>query len=189
MCEGKDGRLFWVVAASTATSSQTSTHLLISTDKGASWKYSCPVAVDDKVTFNEASIYETPSGQLIAFIRTAGLDDHTVIARSRDGGRTFGPWDDAKFQGHPHHAIRLPDDRVLLVYGYRHKPFGIRARVLDPECERLDTRELVLRDDGANGDLGYPWAVLVSDRRILVVYYLNIGDGNRHIAGTLLSYE
>ena len=29
------------------------------------------------------------------------------------------------------YALRLPDQRVLLVYGYRHKPFGIRARVLD----------------------------------------------------------
>ena len=54
MCEGKDGRLFWVVASgSSSTPGQTATHLMISDDKGETWKYSCPVGQDEKVTFNE----------------------------------------------------------------------------------------------------------------------------------------
>ena len=64
--------------------------------------------------------------------------------------------------GHPYHAAALPDGRVFLVYGYRHPPFGIRARLLDPECRRFDTPELVLRDDGGGGDLGYPWACVTA---------------------------
>ena len=113
-------------------------------------------------------------------------NDHTCIARSSDHGRSF-QWEDAGFQGHPHHALRLPDQRVLLVYGYRHPPFGIRARVLDPECRNVaGAEEIVLRDDGGNGDLGYPWATLVSRDRVLVVYYFNRANGTRHIAGTFL---
>jgi hypothetical protein len=162
---------------------------LISTDKGETWKYSCPVATDPKVTFNEASLYETPKGDLVAFIRTANFDDHTVIARSTDSGRSFQPWQDAGFQGHPHYALRLPDKRVLLVYGYRHAPFGIRARVLNAECtDFASAGEIVLRDDGGNGDLGYPWATMISKNRALVVYYFNRGDGTRHIAGTTLEF-
>ncbi len=188
MCELPDGRLCWVVAANAELSPRrTETHLLISSDQGETWEYSCPVATDPQVTFNETSLYETPKGDLVAFLRTANFDDHTVVARSTDHGKSFQPWQDAGFQGHPHYALRLPDKRVLLVYGYRHKPFGIRARVLDPECLNFATApEIILRDDGGNSDLGYPWATLLSKRRALVVYYFNVGDGTRHIAGTVL---
>jgi hypothetical protein len=188
MCQGKDGRLYWVVAANTGTKPRrTENHLLISTDQGETWNYSCPVATAPKVTFNEASLYETPKGDLVAFIRTADFDDHTVVARSTDGGKSFQPWQDAGFQGHPHYALRLPDQRVFLVYGYRHAPFGIRGRVLNAECTDLSTaKEIILRDDGGNGDLGYPWATMISKNRALVVYYFNVGDGLRHIAGTIL---
>jgi hypothetical protein len=188
MCQGWDGQLYWVVAANTGTKPRrTENHLLISSDQGETWEYSCPVATDPKVTFNEASLYETPKGDLVAFIRTADFNDHTVVARSTDGGKSFLPWQDAGFQGHPHYALRLPDQRVLLVYGYRHKPFGIRARVLNPECTDFATAgEIILRDDGGNGDLGYPWATMISKRRALVVYYFNRRDGTRHIAGTIL---
>lgn len=191
MCEGRDGRLFWVVASNNSLSPRkTETHLMISSDKGTTWKYSCPVARDAKVTFSETSVYETPKGDLVAFIRTDGLDDHTVVARSVDGGKSFQPWQDAGFQGHPHYALRLPDKRVLLVYGYRHAPFGVRARVLDAECTNFSSAdEIVLRDDGGNGDLGYPWATMISKTEALAVYYFNIGDGTRHIAGTILSLK
>ncbi|WP_373512298.1 sialidase family protein, partial [Persicitalea sp.] len=148
MHEGKDGRVFWVVAANDSlTPRKTSTHLLISADKGKSWQYSCPVAADEKASFNETSIYETPKGDLVAFLRTAGLDDQACIARSTDGGKTFSPWKKMGFQGHPLHALRLPDNRVLLTYGYRHKPLGIRARVLNAECTDFATApEMILRD-------------------------------------------
>ena len=46
--------------------------------------------------------------------------------------------------------------------------------------------EIILRDDGGNGDLGYPWATMLSKNRALVVYYFNLGDGTPHIAGTVL---
>jgi hypothetical protein len=148
------------------------------------------VAADEKVAFNETSIYETPKGELVAFLRTEGFGDHTAIARSTDGGRSFQKWQDAGFRGHPHHALRLPDGRVLLTYGYRHAPFGIRARVLDAECTNAATaQEIVLRDEGGNGDLGYPWATMVGDDRALVVYYFNDKDGTRHIAGTMLRVD
>ena len=190
LCEGKDRRLYWVVA-STAKShpGKSATHLFISADHGSTWTYSCPVASDDKVGFNETSVYETPKGDLVAFMRTDGLVDHTAIARSTNHGKSFQVWRDAGFQGHPHYALRLPDKRVLLVYGYRHSPFGVRGRVLDSECEHVESAEIVLRDDGGNGDLGYPWATMLSRHSALVVYYFNKGNGTRYIAGTFLSAE
>ena len=186
--EAKDGRILWVVAANTAgTPRTTSNHLLVSEDKGSTWRYAAPVAADTKVTFNEASVYETPKGDIVAFLRTANFDDQAVIARSTDGGKTFQPWQGMGWKGHPLQALRLPDQRVLLVYGYRHKPYGIRARVLDAECTDFATApEVVLRDDGGSTDLGYPWAVNLDGKRALVVYYFNKANGPRQIAGTVV---
>ena len=31
-----------------------------------------------------------------------------------------------------------------------------------------------------------PWATMISKTHALVVYYFNLGDGTRHIAGTVL---
>jgi len=188
LAEGRDGRLFWVVAATDRLQPRkTSCHLLVSADRGTTWTYAAPVAVDERVTFNEASVIETPRGDLVAFLRTANLDDHAVVARSSDGGRTFQPWQDAGWKGHPLQATRLPDGRVLLVYGYRHRPYGIRARVLDAECRDFATApEFVIRDDGGSTDLGYPWSVVLDARRVLVVYYFNRDGGTRHIAASEL---
>lgn len=190
MCQGRDGRLYWAVAYSLDGGTRyTDIHLMISADRGETWTYSCPIATDSKVTFNETSLYETAKGDLVAFARTAEFDDHTVIARSRDRGKSFEKWQDAGWQGHPHHAVRLEDGRVFLVYGYRHRPQGVRARVLNAECTDYATApEFVLRDDGGGNDLGYPWAVVLPNRRILATYYMQHNDGLRYIGGTLLSY-
>ena len=45
-----------------------------------------------KVSFNETSMYETPNGDLIAFMRSEAFGDQACIARSIDGGKTFGEW-------------------------------------------------------------------------------------------------
>ncbi len=186
LCEGKSRRIFWAVASSDPEK-KTSVHLLVSDDKGFNWQYSGLIATDKKASFNETSVYETPKGDIVAFLRTANIDDQACIARSTDGGKTFRKWETMGFQGHPLNALRLPDDRVLLTYGYRHKPSGIRARVLNAECTDFATApEIILREDGGNSDLGYTWPVMLDKHRVLVVYYFNKDNGTRYIAGTIL---
>ncbi len=186
--EANDGRILWIVAAHD-NPTKTSNHLIASKDKGLTWDYISPVAIDSKVSFNEASIIETPKGDLVGFLRTSGFEDQAVISRSTDGGKTF-KWESMGFQGHPLNALRLNDNRVLLTYGYRHEPYGIRARILNPECTDFATAtEIVLRDDGGNRDIGYTWATQLVDGRVLVVYYFNQEDGTRYIAGTILEIE
>jgi hypothetical protein len=75
-------------------------------------------------------------------------------------------------------SVLVRPDGELSVYGYRHPPYSIRARLLDGECRNLG-KETVLCDDGGNGDLGYPWACVSAEGRILVVYCLNVADGTR----------
>lgn len=191
MYEGKSGRIFWVVAASDRlpNNKKTSNYLYISDDKGRSWNYQGVVAKDEKISFNETSVYEMPNGTIVAFLRTAGLDDEACIARSTDGGKTFQV-EKMGFKGHPFHALRLPDNRVLITYGYRHQPYGVKARILNADCSDYRTApEIVLRTDGGNTDLGYPWSVQLDKKHVLVVYYYNIRNGTRHIAGSLLEID
>ena len=188
LLEARDGRILWVTAATDRDQPRrSSTHLLASSDHGLTWTYASPVARDDDASFNETSLYETPKGDLVAFLRTEGLKDEACLARSTDGGKSFQPWERMGFRGHPLHALRLPDDRMLLTYGYRHQPFGIRARVLNAECTDYATApEIIIRDDGTTTDLGYPWSVVLDAHRVLVTYYFKAQGDIQHIAGTIL---
>lgn len=191
--EGKDGRVFWaVVASDTESLKNTSVYLIVSKDKGKTWEYSSQIAKDDKVSFNETSMYETPKGDLVAFMRSESFGDQACIARSTDGGKSFAQWESMGFKGHPLQAMRLPDNRVLLTYGYRHNPCGVRARILNAECTDYATApEMIIRKDADDGDVGYTWSVQLDKKRVLVVYYINFdrAKGTRHIQGTILEIE
>ena len=191
LCEGKNGRIYWAVAAKDSDSpSKTSVYLMTSDDKGLSWNYSAPIAVDKKISFDETSIMETPKGNLVAFLRTADMpNEYSCISRSTDGGKSF-QWQSLGFYGYPLHALRLPDNRVLLTYGYRHKPYGIRGRILNAECtDFASAPEFIIRNDGGSGDLGYSWSEMMDQNRVLVVYYFNHNNGNRYIAGTIIEID
>lgn len=186
--ETEDGRVLWIVAAHDSIG-KTSNFLLVSNDKGETWEYTGVVAQDGQISFNEASVIETPKGDIVGFLRTANYGDQAVISRSSDGGKTFH-WQSMGFQGHPMNALQLSDGRVLITYGYRHSPYGIRARILNSECTDWHSApEIILRTDGGNSDLGYSWPVQLDKNRVLVTYYFNKKNGVRHIAGTILEID
>ena len=144
--------------------------------------------MDRKAGFQEPALIATPNGDLVVFCRTSGLDDALATARSADGGITWSPYTKHGFQGHPYHPLRLRDGRLLLAYGYRHKPYGIRARIIDPEARGIDeAEEIVLRADGTSPDCGYPWSVELDDGSVLVAYYWIDGDDKRTICATRLA--
>lgn len=192
MAQAETGELLWAAVSQDLTKPRqpTSVHLMTSNDKGDSWKRMAPIAVDEKISFNETSLIVTKSGAIVAFVRTETKDHPAVMARSEDGGRTFSKWEELGFSGVPFQAIRLPDDRILLVYGYRKKPFGIRAKLLNAEAtDAKSAPEFIIRDDGGTHDIGYPWATLLPDGDVLVAYYFNKDDGPRHIAGSVLQVK
>ena len=187
LCQAQDGTVYWAVACDNPQGGF-SVYLVESKDNGNTWQYRSTIADDPKISFNETSIIQTRRGDLVAFMRSFDLDDHACIARSTDGGKSF-QWSDMGFQGHPLNALELPDGRWLLTYGYRHEPYGIRARIMDSECE-MWSDEIVLRIDGGSTDLGYSWPVLLDDHHALVVYYFNYegSKGTRGIEGTILEF-
>jgi hypothetical protein len=72
----------------------------------------------------------------------------------------------------PASLIRLRDGRLCLTYGYRGKPYGIRARI-SSDGGRSWSKDLHLRSDGSSTDLGYTRSVQRSDGKIVTVYYFN----------------
>ena len=181
--------------------------LMASEDLGKSWTFLGEIAgpgdhldlpagalVDGLIAYNETFVQETLSGKLVAFIRIhAGATEtqkdqwdgptnpagQLVTSTSHDGGRTWSPVVRHQLWGYPYWAMAMRSGRVLLAYGYRQQPFGVRVRLLDPECEQIDeAEELVVRDNGAMRDLGYPQGALLTDGRVFLAYYLNDKSDN-----------
>ena len=179
--------------------------LLRSTDRGESWELYGDVAFDPecKKNYLEPNLYYTESGRLICLIRTqtdytlpgVEFDDtylnlHIVV--SEDDGKTFGPVEEIPdcWGSSPFHALRLKSGKVLLSYGYRREPFGIRVRLCNSELTDIaQAEEVILRDDAPNGDLGYPHAFQRENGEILVSYYISAPDGIRTIDITRLTEE
>ncbi|MBP2310915.1 sialidase family protein [Azospirillum soli] len=183
--EAPDGTLLMA----TYTGGPYTSYLFASRDRGESWELRSIIARDaeGKAGFCETALHLTEDGRLIAFHRTTGHGDHLVTSLSRDLGKTWEPWQTHSVIGHPYDACPLPDGRLLVVYGYRHQPFGVRARVWDPYKELLDDApEFVIRDDAPSPDVGYPWATVLADGRVAVCYYICDAEGIRHIEATLL---
>jgi hypothetical protein len=74
------------------------------------------------------------------------------------------------FSGNAPSMIRLRDGRVVLTYGFRSPPYGVRARV-SPDEGRTWSDEIRLREDSAAWDNGYPRTMQRPDGKILTIYY------------------
>ena len=72
--------------------------------------------------------------------------------------------------GNPPSLIHLKDGRLALTYGYRGRPYGIRARLSD-DCGKAWSSETVLRDDSTTWEVGYTRSVQRPDGKIVTVYY------------------
>jgi len=161
--------------------------VLESSDGGRSWVRAGEIAnPGNGVRVGETGLYAASDGRLIAFMRSA-RSGSLFTSESVDAGRTWSPPRRRDIFGHPFHPLPLDDGLIFLAYGHRREPFGIRARVLrEEDLSPVDGGEIVLRDDGGNQDIGYPWSVRLDDRRVLTVYYFNTADdAARRIEGTV----
>jgi hypothetical protein len=131
------------------------------------------------------------SGALLTTIRRADPGQPSVIEayRSDDLGAHWQALGavTGNIGGNPPSLVALPDGRLALTYGYRLKPCGVRARLSSDEG-RTWGPEIILRDDGLTGDLGYPRSVVRPDGKTVTVYYFNgPRDEDRTIQTTIWS--
>ncbi len=163
-------------------------------DCGQTWTHYSTILACDGYDFEEPNLYRTESGKIVAFIRTTSKEtmdsgsnrNPLYTSESLDNGKTWSqPVRHRIYSPSPYHAVRLSSGNVLLTYGYRHRPFGIRAVLVDAECRQIDqAEETILREDGIGEDIGYTSSVQFEDGRILVTYYYYSENGERYIAGS-----
>ncbi len=164
-----------------------SAHLYVSSDEGKSWAYRTTIAASPEFGIYEPSLSLLADGTIVCWMRTDDSQDRIASTRSVDGGQSFGELVLHEAAGHPSHGLVLKSGQVFLCYGYRQGKMGIRARLLDCDGGNIDSaEEIILRDDGACSDLGYPWAVELDSGAIAVCYYFSGADGVRHIAYSLV---
>lgn len=87
--------------------------------------------------------------------------------------------------GNPASMIRLADGRIAMTYGWRHAPYGIRARISEDEG-RSWSDELILRCDAASWDIGYPRTIQRADGKCVTVYYYHHPDNHERFIGATI---
>jgi len=174
-------------------------------DGGKTWRepvkiMSDPAGAESSLqgtNFSETSLLHLGSGELLAIVR-GDISFHTeneflpvggvgelYMARSYDGGLSWSPSQKTGIWGQPGSVIQLSDGALLCTYGYRRKPYGVRASLSRDQGRTWSAaREIVIRDDAPTWDIGYPFSMELETGEIFSVYYFVDDEGTRHIAGT-----
>ena len=128
----------------------------------------------------------------LSMIRRAGVEDGQRRwwlegYVSPDNGQSWYLLDQPQIDnaGNPAAMVQLEDGRIALAYGWRKAPYGLRARISNDAGQTWGD-EIVLRDDGASWDIGYPRMIQRPDGMCLVIYYYQHPDQpEQYIASTL----
>ena len=87
--------------------------------------------------------------------------------------------------GNPPSMVNLNDGRLVVTYGFRSDPYGIRAKISKDEGKTWGD-EVLLRKDGRNWDLGYTQTVQRTDGKLVTVYYYSTRENpEQFIAATI----
>jgi len=87
--------------------------------------------------------------------------------------------------GNPPCMVKLSDGRLCVTYGYRSKPYGIRAKMSNDNGKTWS--EIIhLREDGRTWDIGYTRTVVRPDGKLVTIYYYTTQENpEQHIAATI----
>lgn len=152
----------------------------VSIDYGVTWKEIGTVPVPEGVTINdvhEAHACQMPDGRLIGVLRvhenSVGV---TWQTESLDGGRTWSAPVRMPVNSVPAQLVLHSSGTLICTYGYRHEPYGQHV-IFSKDGGNTWIHDMPLRDDGPDGDLGYPCTAELGDGSLITVYYQKAAAG------------
>lgn len=137
-----------------------------------------PTAGGEDFVFCEPYAKQMPNGDILVAIRVESKKENvhsTYFCRSTDGGKTFSAAAPTGWIGMPAHMFVTSKGEVVITYGRREMPMGIRARV-SRDNGYTWSEELPLREDGLDWDLGYPTTTENKNGELITVYYMKDKD-------------
>lgn len=180
----KSGRLLYLGKAFQSDNDEDNSageiKLYESFDEGESWEYLSTLPTPEGL-ITEPYVTELPDGRLVGALRVNTKPNYTMaLCISEDGGKTWDGPIPTDISGSPPHFCVLSDGSVVLSYGRREKPMGIRA-VISKDGFKTWSDEILITDEiisATRGDLGYPSTVELPDGKLLTVYYRPVGNGD-----------
>jgi hypothetical protein len=171
--------------------------LLRSDDSGYNWEYYSTMAFDPAsiVDYEEPAIVKLGDGRWIGMLRThvnpSGDAKNLAMVLSEDDGFSWSSPNFTNIWGYPAEFATLPDGRILMIYGYRRAPYGVRGMVSDDGVTWDRADEFVIREGGVPQQfcqnpgifqhIGYPSVTVLGDGSVLAMYHEYTDDSDRHI--------
>lgn len=168
-----DGRLLY--AGKELWTGQRRVGVCESRDDGQTWTWlsEIPTRPNDQASdYHELHAIETGDNRILVQIRNHNPTNarETLQCESSDGGSTWTQPQSIDVWGLPSHLLKLRDQRLVMTYGYRRRPYGNQARISENHG-RTWSAPITLSSDGVSGDLGYPSSVELADGSLLTVWY------------------
>ena len=158
-----------------------------STDEGRTWQPLGTVPYPEGINgdlCHEPHVVELDNGELLGAVRVHN-PFRTMLTRSSDGGKTWSVLEESGMNGAPPHLLKHSSGAIVCVFGYRSEPYGERAKV-SYDNGHTWSDNIVLRDDGPSGDLGYPASIELADGSIMTIYYqLTEAEAKCSLMGTI----
>ncbi len=113
-------------------------------------------------------------------------DRWSDIYESTDAGKTWQFVSELeRGSDNPVSLVALGGESIAAIYGWRMKPYGLRARI-SHDSGRTWGDTVILRDDAANNDIGYTRAAMRKDGSVVILYYYTTATTpEQHIAATI----
>ncbi len=172
------GQLVMPVYAKLPRDSRFSSHTLVSSNDGATWEYDRLMARDPAqlLSYWEPSL-SAGLNELIGSFRTdvsepGPLFGLLTFARADARELTWSAPSPSSQFGYPADVLRTKTGALLMAFGYRRVPYGVRLAVISHVDNAWSVDSSVTVDDGSDSpDCGYPSLLQLHDGRVLLAYY------------------